>query len=138
MTQNEQVLRHLLDNKKNHEFGSGRTVRDYAVRGADIRPEKARLFDKDVSAGREISERRKHGICGISAGAGRRSAEEMEVIIMILEIGNTDDRRIVAGILVSNGYTVREIKVPKGKTKRIALEAVPQATGEVKKAGEQA
>lgn len=57
---------------------------------------------------------------------------------MILEIGNTDDRRIVAGILVSNGYMVREIKVPKGKTKRIALEAVPQATGEVKKAGEQA
>lgn len=57
---------------------------------------------------------------------------------MILEIGNTDDRRIVAGILVANGYMVREIKVPKGKTKRIALEAVPQATGEVKKAGEQA
>nr|DAN97938.1 MAG TPA: hypothetical protein [Caudoviricetes sp.] len=26
---------------------------------------------------------------------------------MILEIGNTDDRRIVAGILVSNGYKKR-------------------------------
>lgn len=57
---------------------------------------------------------------------------------MILEIGNTDDRRIVAGILVSNGYTVREIKVPKGKTKRIALEAVSPQSAEVRKIGEQA
>ena len=57
---------------------------------------------------------------------------------MILEIGNTDDRRIVAGILVSNGYMVREIKVPKGKTKRIALEAVSPQSAEVRKIGEQA
>lgn len=45
---------------------------------------------------------------------------------MIIEISNTEDRRTIAGILVSNGYRVRETKIPKGKTKRIVIEAIKE------------
>jgi len=43
---------------------------------------------------------------------------------MKIEIGNTADRREVAGILVANGYTVRETKIKDGKRNRTVLEAV--------------
>lgn len=48
-------IKALADIWKNHEPGSDEQIRDYAVRGADIRPKKARLSDKDLLAGREIS-----------------------------------------------------------------------------------
>lgn len=42
---------------------------------------------------------------------------------MKIEIKKTEERRQVAAILFSNGYTVREVKEKKGKTTAIYLEA---------------
>lgn len=42
---------------------------------------------------------------------------------MIIEISNKDDRRLVAGILVDNGYTVKTVKVKVKSVTRTYIEA---------------
>lgn len=51
---------------------------------------------------------------------------------MILEIKNSDDRRIVAGVLIDNGYTVKKVKVKaKGnRATKTCLEAEKESKDE--------
>lgn len=42
---------------------------------------------------------------------------------MIITITSQADRRIVAGILLENGYTVEKVKVKEGKTNTTAIRA---------------
>lgn len=42
---------------------------------------------------------------------------------MILEIPNKEDRKIVAAILVDNGYTVKAVKIKQGSVTKTCLSA---------------
>lgn len=78
MTQNEAVLRHLLDNGN---ITSLEAMNKYGIMrlGARVYDLKKQGYPiKTYLPGREITERREHGVCGVSNGASRRSAEEME------------------------------------------------------------
>lgn len=47
----------------------------------------------------------------------------------VIRISNRDERRTVAAILVSEGYTVRETKIKVGKTTRTVIEFWEGQTG---------
>ena len=43
-------------------------------------------------------------------------------IAMIIKVGNEQDRRVIAGILVSNGYTVKITRIKVKNNTKVVLE----------------